>query len=114
MSRRFITKWSDIVVAGTLLLLLTTPGSGWSETFADSGFTAETVATLEPFTPVGLAFAPAGRIFVWEKGGRVRIIRNGTLLATPFIDIQSRVNQYGDRGLLGLAVDPNFSTNHFV
>jgi glucose/arabinose dehydrogenase len=114
MGQRFITKWSDIVVAGTLLLLLATPGSGWTETFADSGFTAETVATLEPFTPVGLAFAPDGSIFVWEKGGRVRIVRNGTLLPTPFIDIQTRVNQYQDRGLLGLAVDPNFSTNRFV
>jgi len=96
-------NWSDIVVAGTLLLLLATSGSGWSATFADAGFTAETVATLEPFSAVGLAFAPDGRIFVWEKAGRVRIIRNGTLLTTPFIDIQARVNRSDDRGLLGLA-----------
>src|SRR4051794_2280902 len=80
-------------------------------TFADSQFVSETVATLPPFTPVGLAFAPDGRIFVWQKSGIVRIVKNGALLTTPFIDIQSKVNQCTDRGLLGLALDPNFATN---
>src|SRR5215510_11214175 len=67
---------------------------------SDPQFVAETVATLPAFTPVGLTFAPDGRIFIWQKTGVVRIVKNGALLPTPFLDIQSQVNQCGDRGLL--------------
>jgi glucose/arabinose dehydrogenase len=83
-------------------------------TFVDPQFVTETVAQLPAFTPVGLAFAPDGRIFIWQKNGIVRIVKNGALLATPFLDIQTQVNQCNDRGLLGLALDPNFATNGFV
>jgi glucose/arabinose dehydrogenase len=83
-------------------------------TFVDPQFVTETVAQLPAFTPVGLAFAPDGRIFIWQKNGVVRIVKNGALLATPFLDIQTQVNQCNDRGLLGFALDPNFATNGFV
>ncbi len=89
------------------------PAQG-APTFTDPGFVSETIATLPPFTPVGLAFAPDGRIFVWQKSGIVRIIKDGVLLPAPFLDIESQVNQYGDRGLLGLAIDPNLSTTGHV
>ena len=83
-------------------------------TFVDPQFVTETVAQLPAFTPVGLAFAPDGRIFIWQKNGIVRVVKNGALLATPFLDIQAQVNQCNDRGLLGFALDPNFATNGFV
>jgi len=82
-------------------------------TFTDPGFANERVASGFS-APIGFVFAPDGRIFVWEKGGRVRIFKNGALLSTPFVDISSHVNTSGDRGLLGLALDPNFESNGFV
>ncbi len=64
----------------------------------------------EGFTaPVFLA-APDGdeRQFVVERNGRIRIIKNGALLATPFLDIRSRVNFTGERGMLSMAFDPAY------
>jgi glucose/arabinose dehydrogenase len=65
--------------------------------------------------PVSLRFAPDGRIFYNEKDtGNIRIIlANGTLLPTPFATVSSILNA-GEAGLLGLALDPAFSTNNFV
>ena len=50
----------------------------------------------------------SGRLFVVEQGGRIRIVRNGNVLATPFLDISGRVAAGGERGLLGLAFPPGF------
>lgn len=58
------------------------------------------------------AFAPDGRLFVTEQSGRVRVVRNGTLLPTPFVAIP--VEESGERGLLGIVLDPDFSTNGYV
>ena len=85
-----------------------------AQTFTDSGFVSETVTTLPMYKPVGLAFAPDGRMFIWQENGIVRIYKNGALVTTPFLNIQSRVNTVNDRGLLGFALDPNFSTNGYV
>jgi glucose/arabinose dehydrogenase len=73
--------------------------------------------TLRPIAS-GLDFplyltAPAGdaRLFVVEKSGRVRIIRNGALRPAPFLDISDRVSSGGEQGLLGLAFDPHYATS---
>lgn len=50
----------------------------------------------------------SGRLFVVEKAGRIRIIENGAVLPTYFLDISSQVMNSGERGLLGLAFHPNF------
>jgi glucose/arabinose dehydrogenase len=63
-------------------------------------------------SPTAMTEAPDGRIFVCEQGGRLRVIKNGALLATPFVSLT--VSSSGERGLLGVALDPNFSSNHFV
>jgi glucose/arabinose dehydrogenase len=57
--------------------------------------------------------APAGdqRLFVVEKGGTIKIVQNGTVLPNPFLDISSLINAQGERGLLGLAFDPNYAAN---
>jgi glucose/arabinose dehydrogenase len=70
---------------------------------------------FEPFAtglsqPVGLV-APTGddRVFVIEKGGRVRVVESdGTVLATPFLDISGKVVNSGERGLLGIAFHPDY------
>lgn len=62
--------------------------------------------------PTSLAFAPDGRIFVAEQGGRLRVIKNGTLLPTPFV--QLTVDSNGERGLIGITLDPDFANNQHV
>ncbi|HXW96983.1 MAG TPA: PQQ-dependent sugar dehydrogenase [Gemmatimonadales bacterium] len=51
------------------------------------------------------------RLFVVEQSGVIRIIKSGTLLPTPFLDISSAVLCCGEEGLLGLAFDPNYQVN---
>jgi glucose/arabinose dehydrogenase len=63
-------------------------------------------------SPTAMEFAPDGRIFVAEQGGKLRVVKNGTLLTTPFVTVP--VDASGERGLLGVAFDPNFQTNQFV
>ena len=62
--------------------------------------------------PTAMAFAPDGRIFVTEQNGKLRVIENGDLLDTEFLSLS--VDSTQERGLLGVAFDPNFVTNHFV
>ncbi|TMI24413.1 PQQ-dependent sugar dehydrogenase [Candidatus Bathyarchaeota archaeon] len=65
--------------------------------------------------PVSLSFAPDGRIFFTEKDtGSIRIIQsNSTLLATPFATVP-KLFHVEEAGLLGIALDPAFSTNQYV
>lgn len=76
--------------------------SGFVETTFASGLSA----------PTAMDFAPDGRLFVCLQGGDLRVIKNGALLSTPFLSLS--VDSSGERGLLGVAFDPNFSTNNFV
>jgi glucose/arabinose dehydrogenase/disulfide oxidoreductase YuzD len=62
--------------------------------------------------PTAMALAPDDRIFVCEQAGTLRVIKNGALLSTPFVTLT--VNSSGERGLLGVAFDPNFATNNFI
>ncbi len=63
--------------------------------------------------PVGITHAGdgSGRLFVIEQTGRIRIIKNGMAVATPFLDISNRISTGGERGLLGLAFPPGFATS---
>jgi glucose/arabinose dehydrogenase len=57
--------------------------------------------------------APAGdaRLFVVEQAGRIRVIRDGSVLPTPFLDITARVGSGGERGLLSMAFHPSYASN---
>jgi glucose/arabinose dehydrogenase len=63
--------------------------------------------------PWSLAFAPDGRLFITERPGRVRVFANGQLLAEPAL-VLTDVFTSGESGVLGLALHPDFATNHFV
>lgn len=76
--------------------------SGFSESLIASGLR----------NPTAMAFAPDGRLFVCEQSGTLRVIKNGTLLPTPFTTLT--VNASGERGLLGVAFDPAFPVNGYV
>lgn len=56
--------------------------------------------------------APDGRLFVALQGGDLRVVRNGVLLPTPFVRLN--VDASGERGLIGVALHPNFASNGFV
>ena len=53
----------------------------------------------------------SGRLFVAEQAGRIRIVKDGALVARPFLDIRDRISSGGERGLLGIAVHPRYPTD---
>jgi len=69
------------------------------------------VANVIP-NPTVMAFAPDGRIFVAQQNGNLWVIKDNAKLATPFIDLT--VNSSGERGLIGIALDPDFSINNYL
>ena len=78
-----------------------------------SGFIDEAIS--ENWTiPTGLTFDANGRMYVWEKSGKVFIVENGVKSTKPIIDISEEVLDYGDHGLNGFALDPDFLKNGYV
>lgn len=66
-------------------------------------------------SPTALAFTPDGRLLVNTQPGVMRIYQNGALLPTPAMTIPAgKICSNSERGLLGVAVDPDFATNHFI
>jgi len=65
-------------------------------------------------SPVDLQFPNdgSGRMLVVEQAGSIRMVANGSLLSTPFLDITAKVSSGGEMGLLGLAFHPQFTQNH--
>ena len=75
------------------------------------GFT-DSLVTNQVATPTALAAIPDGRVIVLEKAGAIRLMQNGALLAGNAL--QLTVCSNSERGLLGVALDPDFNTNGFV
>jgi glucose/arabinose dehydrogenase len=75
------------------------------------GFT-ESVFATGLTGPSAFAVAPDGRLFVAEQTGALRVVQNQTVLAAPFVSLA--VDSQGERGLVGVALDPNFAANGFV
>ncbi|MBD0369797.1 MAG: PQQ-dependent sugar dehydrogenase [Pyrinomonadaceae bacterium] len=102
-SLRHILSAALLLFWGTLFSLnAATLPAGFTETMVASGLT----------NPTAMSFAPDGRLFVCQQNGQLRVIKNGVLLSTPFVTVN--VDPSGERGLLGVAFDPNFSNNRFV
>jgi glucose/arabinose dehydrogenase len=78
--------------------------TGFSDDVVASGLTE----------PTAISFFPDGRMAIAQKSGVVRLVKNGALQLTPLIDIEDRVNDDWDRGLIGIAVDPSFASNPYV
>jgi glucose/arabinose dehydrogenase len=93
--------------------LLTLPmGSARGAVILPSGFTrSQVVGGLA--RPTDMEFAPDGRLFVAQQAGKLRIAKPDGTLAT-FLDISAKVDSTEERGLMAVAFDPNFSTNHYV
>jgi glucose/arabinose dehydrogenase len=72
----------------------------------------ETAVASGLSSPTAMQFSPDGRLFVCLQGGQLRVIKNGALLPAPFLTVS--VSSSGERGLLGVAFDPNFATTQYV
>src|SRR5918998_3309544 len=77
-----------------------------------SGFEDRLVASVDG--PTALAFVPDGRMLVASQPGQLRLHEGSELLPTPALDLSGRVCSNSERGLLGVAVDPNFAANRYV
>jgi glucose/arabinose dehydrogenase len=65
--------------------------------------------------PTAVQFASDGRVFVAEKSGIIKVYNNlSATTPTVFADLRTQVHNFGNRGLLGMALDPNFPTNPYV
>jgi len=79
--------------------------SGFQERTVFSGLT----------NPSALRFATDGRVFVTEKSGLIKVFSNlSDTTPTIFTDLRTQVHNFWDRGLLGLALDPNFPASPYV
>ena len=70
---------------------------------------------LDGFSHPLFVTAPPGdhtRLFVVERTGQIRIIKNGVLLPTAFLDITDKVNSGPEQGILGMAFAPDYATSH--
>src|SRR6185369_8256261 len=100
---------SKIQLLGALFVLIA--GAVSAASFSSPGFT-ESVVASGISGPTAMEFAPDGRLFVCQQNGQLRVIKNGALLATPFLTVTT--DSTGERGLLGIAFDPNFANNQYV
>lgn len=90
-----------LALAALAVLVVPAPAAAAPVTLAQVGsFSAPLYVTSPPGDP---------RLFVVEQGGTVRIIRDGTTLPTPFLDVTSRITSGGERGLLSIAFPPDYA-----
>ena len=109
------TRWTALQLVATGLaigFLVLSSGSrgatlptGFQESIAFSGLT----------NPTNVEFAPDGRVFVAEKSGIVKVFDSITdATPTQFADLRTNVHDFWDRGLLGLAIHPQFPSQPYV
>jgi glucose/arabinose dehydrogenase len=75
-------------------------------------FTDELVTDVS--RPTALAFTPDGRLLIATQDGSLRVHQDGSLLPTPALNLSSVICSDSERGLLGIAVDPAFTVNHYI
>ncbi|MGQ7844199.1 PQQ-dependent sugar dehydrogenase [Granulosicoccus sp. 3-233] len=98
-------------VTHVLLLLFLTPAQAIE---LPDGFVDESFLSGLDGQITGFDASAVGRIYISEKAGVVRVVRNGQLLAEPFLDINEIVNDRVDRGMLSVAVHPDFPMTPYV
>jgi len=102
------------VILALVLLVLLHPVDANAAATLPSGF-QESVVFSGLTNPTNVEFSKDGRVFVAEKSGLIKVF-DGLSDTTPttFADLRTNVYNFWDRGLLGLALDPNFPTNPYV
>ena len=96
-----------LAIAGdrTLVRAQTSPITGFVDSVVLSGLELPTV----------IAFSPDGRIFIGEKSGLIKVFDNlADQTSSVFADLRTQVHNFGDRGLLGMTLHPNFPTTPYL
>lgn len=91
-----------LLLSGTGTVLAQSLPPGFSQVLVAPGITQ----------PTTMAYTPDGRFFICEQTGSVKVLKNDTLLTRPFITVNTNLN--GERGLVGIAIDPDFPNNQYV
>ena len=106
------------LLAGLGLSLALAAGVNACSSNSESSLPQGTAARLEPIvsglsSPLYLTAPPGdlNRLFIVEQTGAIRIVKNGALLPTPFLDISDRISAGGEQGLLGLAFYPDYANS---
>jgi glucose/arabinose dehydrogenase len=96
--------WRNVLISEPLesRCLLSTLPPGFSESLLAGNLQS----------PSAMAVAPDGRVFIAEQGGTVKVVKDGALLPSPLLTVST--NSDGERGLLGITVDPSFDDNGYV
>lgn len=95
-----------------LVLLASVLIDARSAALAAPVFADDLVATVSQ--PTALAFTPDGRILITSQGGQLQVVKDGTLLSNAALDLAGKLCNVSERGLLGVAVDPNFAANRYI
>jgi glucose/arabinose dehydrogenase len=102
------------LIAATILLALASPTRVDAASSLPPGFQEDTIFSGLT-NPTNVEFAADGRVFVAEKSGLIKVFDNlSDSTPTTFVDLRTRVHNFWDRGLLGLAIDPDFPTSPYV
>jgi glucose/arabinose dehydrogenase len=105
---------SLLVTAVAVVVSSAVPGRAAVASVLPSGF-RDTVVLSGLTKPTVVQFAPDGRIFVGQKNGVIKVFSGLTdTKPVTFADLSAEVDDYWDRGLLGLALDPNFPARPYV
>jgi len=108
-ARRLRTGRYVTLVLAAFLALLAIGGSGASA--LPNGFQETTLPFTGLVNPTAIEFAADGRVFIAEKGGRIKVFNNlSDSSADVFADLGTNVHNFWDRGMLGLALDPAFTS----
>jgi glucose/arabinose dehydrogenase len=112
-----IAVFAAVAGAAALLALAPRPGDGAGLERGARAVPPPSVALVKIAgtfdQPVYVAAPPgdAARLFVVEKTGRIRIVKDGAVLARPFLDLSGIVSSDGERGVLSVAFDPRYASN---
>jgi glucose/arabinose dehydrogenase/PKD repeat protein len=100
------------VVLGTAVLLVLSPRFVEAQPVVPAGFEDVLIAAVPNAT--ALAVVPGGRLLIGSQLGRIYVFTGGTLRTPAALDLGSSNCAYRERGLTGIAVDPQFATNRFI
>lgn len=106
-----------LLICLILFLILLIPGLAKpASSTANGNLQLTEVANLQSGQPISISHAGdnSNRLFIVERAGVIRILHNNQVLANPFLDIHETINSgSSERGLLGLAFDPDYTNNGY-
>ena len=108
--RNRVPAWLLNLSLGVVALLAAESRGAAAQINLPAGFVESRVTGF--LSPVAMAAAADGRLFVTEHNGIVAVVKNGVRLGRAFVYVS--INEYAERGLVGIQLDPNFAQNGYV